>query len=139
MTRPYTGGCACGAIRYRIDAAPIGMNDCQCRQCQQESGTGHGSHLTFPRNAVEVTGEASRWEATGDGGTVKSRAFCPTCGAPVYMTFPAMPDYFVVKASSLDDPTRYRPQLVSWHSTAQPWDRIDPALPTFDRMPPPPE
>ena len=25
------------------------MNDCQCRDCQQTSGTGHGSYLTFPR------------------------------------------------------------------------------------------
>ena len=115
MSEPYTGGCACGAIRYTIHAKPIGMNECQCRQCQRESGTGRGSHLTFPREAVEVTGHASHWEAVGDGGTVKSRAFCPTCGAPVYMTFPAMPDFFVVKAGSLDDPGRYKPQLVSWH------------------------
>ena len=47
--RPYTGGCACGAIRYEISAEPIFMNHCQCRDCQRESGTGHGSYLTFPR------------------------------------------------------------------------------------------
>ena len=138
MTEAYTGGCACGAIRYRIGAEPIGMNDCQCRQCQRESGTGHGSHLTFPRAAVEVTGKVTEWDAVGDGGTVKRRVFCPTCGAPVYMTFPAMPDYFVVKAGSLDEPARYSPELVSWHSAAQPWDRVDDALPAHDRMPPRP-
>lgn len=136
MSDPYTGGCTCGAIRYRIAAEPIVMLDCQCRQCQRESGTGHASHLTFPSAAVEVTGDATRWEAVGDGGTVKSRAFCPTCGSPVYMTFPAMPDYFVVRAASLDDPARYRPQFVTWHAAAQSWDRIDPAIPAFAGMPP---
>ena len=92
MTQPYTGGCDCGAIRYQVDGEPAMMNDCQCRQCQRDSGTGHQSHLTFVGAAVEITGRASHWEAVGDGGTRKSRAFCPTCGAPVYLTFPDMPD-----------------------------------------------
>jgi hypothetical protein len=43
MSETYTGGCACGAIRYEISAEPVVMNDCQCRQCQRESGTGHGA------------------------------------------------------------------------------------------------
>ena len=37
MNTPYTGGCACGAIRYSISAEPAVMNDCQCRQCQRDS------------------------------------------------------------------------------------------------------
>ena len=49
MSEAYTGGCACGAIRYEISAEPLVMNDCQCRDCQRKSGTGHGSYLTFPR------------------------------------------------------------------------------------------
>lgn len=136
MTEPFTGGCACGAIRYAITAAPIAMNDCQCRQCQRESGTGHASHLTFLANAVTVEGKASRWEMVGDGGTRKSRAFCPTCGSPVYMTFPDMPEYFLVRAGSLDDPSRYQPQNLTWANTGHTWDHIDPALPKFDKMPP---
>ena len=136
MTEPYTGGCACGAIRYAITAAPISMNDCQCRQCQHDSGTGHASHLTFPSNAVTVEGEASRWQMVGDGGTRKSRAFCPTCGSPVYMTFPDMPQFFLVRAGSLDDPSRYQPQLVTWTATGHAWDRIQPGIPTYEKMPP---
>lgn len=136
MTMPYTGGCACGAIRYEIAAEPFASLDCQCRQCQHESGTGHASHLNFMSATAVVTGKASTWEMVGDGGIVKSRAFCPACGAPVYMTFPAMPDVIVVRAGSLDDPSRYRPQMISWSEAAQPWDHVDPTLPAFARMPP---
>jgi len=136
MNEPYTGGCACGAIRYEISAEPVAMNDCQCRQCQRESGTGHGSHLTFLRSAVNVQGEATHWDLVGDNGTVKRRAFCPTCGSPIYMTFPDIPDYFVVRAGSLDDPGRYKPQMVVWSAAGQAWDHLDPDLPKFDRMPP---
>lgn len=138
MTDPYTGGCGCGAIRYQLDGEPVVMNDCYCRQCQRESGTGHGSHLTFVGAPVTVTGEASHWETVGEGGTRKRRGFCPSCGNPVYLSFPDMPDVFVASAGSLDDPSRYRPQQVLWASEAQSWDSPDCDLPSFDKMPPRP-
>jgi hypothetical protein len=56
MTRPYTGGCACGALRYEISGEPIAMIDCQCRQCQRESGTAHASHVTFRAAEVKLDG-----------------------------------------------------------------------------------
>jgi hypothetical protein len=136
MTEPYTGGCACGAIRYEVSAEPAMMNYCQCRQCQRESGNGHGAHVTFVGAAVTVTGEASTWQSIGEGGTRKDRAFCPTCGNPVYITLPDMPEVFVASAASLDDPGRYQPQLVMWTAAGQKWDRLNPALVTFDKMPP---
>jgi hypothetical protein len=41
MSGAYTGGCACGAIRYEIADDPMVQSDCQCRDCQRKSGTGH--------------------------------------------------------------------------------------------------
>ena len=136
MSQAYTGGCACGAIRYEIDGEPIFMNECQCRDCQRKSGTGHGSYLTFPANGVKLGGEATRWDIVADSGNVKTRAFCPTCGSPVYMTFAAMPGVFTVHAASLDDPGRYRPQAVTYAARGHAWDHLDPAIPTFETMPP---
>ena len=137
MTDAYAGGCACGAIRYEIDAEPLLMSDCQCRDCQRISGTGHGSYLSFEgRDKVTLSGEAQCRDSTGDSGNVKTRAFCPTCGSPVYMTFAAAPDQFIVHAASLDDPGRYRPQLVTYTASGHAWDQLDPTLPKFDRMPP---
>jgi hypothetical protein len=136
MGEPYTGGCACGAIRYQISGEPIFSNDCQCRDCQRESGTGHGSHLTFARAGVTVTGEASHWDIVADSGNVKTRAFCPVCGSPVYMTFATMPDIFTIRAASLDDPGRYKPQVVSYAIRGHAWDCLDADLPKFERMPP---
>ncbi len=57
MTRSFTGGCACGAIRYDVSGEPVAMVDCQCRQCQRESGTGHASHLVFEGAVVGLGGE----------------------------------------------------------------------------------
>jgi hypothetical protein len=69
-SKAYTGGCACGAIRYDIPDEPIFMNHCQCRDCQRKSGTGHGSYLTFQRKALTLKGEATQWNMVGDSGNV---------------------------------------------------------------------
>jgi hypothetical protein len=136
MSAPWTGGCACGAIRFEIAAEPLMQNDCRCRDCQRMSGTGHGSYLTFAGTGVKQTGEAALWDIVADSGSVKTRAFCPACGSPVFMTFAAMPAVFTVHAASLDEPERYRPQAVTYTVRGHAWDRPDPALPAYDRMPP---
>jgi hypothetical protein len=137
MSDAFTGGCACGAVRYEISAEPIFSNDCQCRDCQRTSGTGHGSYLTFPsRSQVKLTGRATHWDKVADSGAVKSHAFCPACGSPVYLTFSAMPDLFTVHAGSLDDPGRYAPEAITYAVRAQAWDHVDPAVPRFATMPP---
>jgi hypothetical protein len=136
MDTPYTGGCACGAIRYSISGEPLFSNHCQCRDCQRESGTGHGSYATFARAGVTVTGAPGTWDMVGDSGHVKTRAFCPACGVAVYMTFEAMPDIFTIRAASLDEPARYTPQAITYAARAYDWDHLDSGLTRFAAMPP---
>jgi hypothetical protein len=136
MTQPYTGGCACGAIRYSTRHAPVFQNHCQCRDCQRRSGTGHGSWLTFPaRSEMTISGEAKHWEVVADNGNVKSHAFCPVCGTPVYLRFAAMPDLIAIPAGSLDEPARFAPHALTYSIRGLAWDSIDPALKAFERMP----
>lgn len=134
--RPYSGGCACGAIRYATKHAPIFQNHCQCRDCQRRSGTGHGSWLTFAaQSEMAISGETTQWEVAGDSGNVKRHAFCPVCGTPVFLRFAAMPDLIAVPASSLDEPERFAPQALTYRVRGLAWDTIDPSLKTFERMP----
>ncbi len=87
------------------------------------------------RKDVKITGQAKHWDTVGDNGNVKTRAFCPTCGSPVYLTFAAMPELFTVHAASLDDPTRYKPQMLTYSVRGYAWDHIDPSLQKFEKMP----
>jgi hypothetical protein len=137
VSEAYAGGCACGAIRYEISDEPLAMTDCQCRDCQRKSGTGHGSYLTFPsKQQVKLDGAATHWDVVADNGNVKTCGFCPTCGAPVYLLFSYAPALFTVHAASLDDPSRYAPQVVTYRARGHAWDKVDPTLPQFDKMPP---
>ena len=51
MKIPFTGGCACGAIRYECSAEPIMMFKCHCRDCQQVTGGGFVAGLLVPASA----------------------------------------------------------------------------------------
>jgi hypothetical protein len=136
MNHAYTGGCACGAVRYATEHAPVFQNHCQCRECQWRSGTGHGSWLTFPARAeMTIKGEAKQWEVAGDSGNVKMHAFCAVCGTPVYLRFAAMPELIAVAAGSLDAPARFTPRVLTYRVRGLAWDTIDPSLRAFERMP----
>lgn len=134
---PYLGGCACGGLRYALHGAPVEQTHCQCRNCQRRSGSGHSSWLVFAGQPPDaVSGAVSHWTSHGEGGTEKRHLFCPTCGAPVGLTFPAMPGVIAVTAASLDDPDRFAPRQVTWTRAARAWDPLAKGLRAFDRMPP---
>jgi hypothetical protein len=38
MNIPFSGGCACGSVRYTVAREPIAMVNCHCSDCQLSSG-----------------------------------------------------------------------------------------------------
>ncbi|MDJ0945080.1 MAG: GFA family protein [Kiloniellales bacterium] len=134
----FTGGCLCGAVRYQ-GREQRGGGHCHCIDCRKTSGTGHGSHMIVPEAAFSISGELRFFDAPADSGNMVSRGFCPTCGSAIYSRNSAVPGLVFVRASSLDDPEVFRPQLVVYAKRGPSWDRMDPALPSFEEMPPPEE
>lgn len=135
MADTFSGGCECGAIRYRCSAVPLMAGHCHCRSCQRSSGTGHTSHLMVPRAAVTVTGEPAWYARAADSGNTVRRAFCPQCGASLYGETSGFPDILVLRAGSLDDPEVFRPAARLYAADAPAWDHMDPALRSFTKMP----
>jgi hypothetical protein len=136
MTSGFQGGCLCGAVRYESKAEPVMSGHCQCADCRKSSGSGHCSHLAVPRDALSVSGTVATYGKPADSGNIVSRAFCPTCGAPVYSLNAAIPHLIFLRASSLDDLEVFKPQVVVYASRGASWDYVDPKLPSFQTMPP---
>ena len=132
MPKSFTGGCACGAIRYEVNAEPIAMFNCHCRDCQHASGGPYTGVVYMPAKAVKITKGSPRYYTTSSeamGGN--KRGFCPDCGSRL---FGGITDTgHGITASSLDDPSVFKPQFEIWTSEAQPWDHIDPKLQKFER------
>ena len=136
MATPFTGGCACGAVRYECAAEPIMAANCHCRDCQQSSGAAFASVLIVPKDAVKITGTVKYYAVKADSGNMISRGFCPNCGSPLFGRPSGLPMELIgLRAASLDDPSWYRPTMDIFTASAQPWDYLNPALPKAPKMP----
>jgi hypothetical protein len=136
MPTLFSGGCACGAIRYECTAEPILVWKCHCRDCQRATGSAFAMGVFFPTPAFTFTkGEAQYYVVKGESGRTVYRGFCPACGSPVGARAEAFPDIRVVYAASLDDPSGLEPLAEVWTSSAQPWDYLNPALPKYEHQP----
>ncbi|MBW4535755.1 MAG: GFA family protein [Pleurocapsa minor HA4230-MV1] len=63
MTAPYTGGCQCGQIRYEIQAEPLTLYACHCKECQKQSSSAFGMSMPVPRDAVVILqGQPKQWK-----------------------------------------------------------------------------
>lgn len=132
----FSGGCACGAIRYEATAAPVFMLHCHCRDCQRSSGGPFSSFVVVPKAAFKVLQGTLRFHASpSEAGGMTRRGFCPECGAPVAGMPDANPEIVAIRTASLDDPSWFNPQVDVWTSDAHPWDSMNPALPKFEKYP----
>ena len=55
MAQTLTGGCLCGAVRYKVSADLIFSGKCYCGDCRRTSSSGHGSVYAVPEAAVTIT------------------------------------------------------------------------------------
>jgi hypothetical protein len=124
MAEKLSGGCACGAVRYEVEAEPVVMLNCHCRDCQRASGSGYAAIVVVPKTAVRLNGELRFHKVVGDNGKAVERGFCPACGSPIATALEKLPDILGLQAGSLDDPSRHRPAMDIFTASAQPWDHM---------------
>lgn len=76
----HSGGCQCGAVRFRIDG-PLGdASVCHCRMCQKAFGSFYAP-LVSTRSAT-VTWTRGKPQAFRSSNYV-TRGFCAQCGTPL--------------------------------------------------------
>src|SRR5262249_60103435 len=81
MKIPFSGGCACGAIRYECTAEPTAMFKCHCRDCQKLTSAGFAPAVIAPAQAFRLTRGQLRYHFTTSIAREKhKRGFCPECG-----------------------------------------------------------
>jgi hypothetical protein len=98
-TAHATGGCQCGAVRYRV-AEPLGpAGICHCRMCQRAAGNVFAPLVTA--RGVEWQGTPARWASSN----IAERGFCARCGTPLFLrNLDAAEGEFELMIGTLDDP-----------------------------------
>jgi hypothetical protein len=116
-----TGGCQCGAVRYRVPAQPLRTSVCYCRMCQRASGAPFMAFMRHVAADVAWSGQPAIFKSS----SFVERGFCGACGTPLSYRWVEGPNVSLT-VNSLDDPEAVRPDLryspeteVSWCRTLQ--------------------
>lgn len=124
------GGCFCGAVRYRLAAAPIFVNACHCRDCQKLGGGAFALNGMVEADRVEVTaGEASVVQQDGE-------VRCGACSVLLWAEHALFgPAIRFVRLGTLDEGERFPPDAHFFVRSKHPWVTIPAGLPQFEMLP----
>jgi hypothetical protein len=124
----WTGGCLCGAVRYRAGTDPIRVVNCHCGICRRISGAAFMTFVHFPADEFAWTGaQPTRYRSSADA----ERGFCSVCGSTLSMHETVLTDRVQVSLGSLDRPDLVRPDDHVWTSSQLPWLEVVDNLPRF--------
>ncbi len=103
-SKTISGGCFCGAVRYKVKGVLRGVVNCHCSQCTKLNGN-FGAHSKAPKSNINIIkDEGLRWyEISG----VTRRGFCRECGSGLFWDNIDQ-DALGIIAGSLDGPTNLR-------------------------------
>jgi hypothetical protein len=126
-----TGGCSCGAIRYRAQGPPQSTSLCHCESCRRATGAPSLAWAIFPEDKVEVVkGTLAIYQPSPD----IERGFCPRCGTSLTYRRASRPGLFDVTTASLDDPETCPPAKEIWTEERLSWEAANPDLPQFSQF-----
>ena len=131
----WTGGCACGAVRYRLASDPFDAGWCHCRTCQLSSGSPATTYTTARTRHVQLPHDkelVGRFESSGFG----HRLFCTRCGTPFLMRVNHQPETVDFSIPTLDEPDGVVPGFHIFYASRIAWAPAVDDLPRHDRFRP---
>lgn len=94
-----SGGCQCGAVRFRVDGALGEASICHCRMCQKATGGFFGPYVSVATADLSWTrGEPKRFQSSNK----VHRGFCGDCGTP--LTFEYQGPSIAITIGAFDRP-----------------------------------
>lgn len=119
----YSGGCQCGAVRFRVEGALGTASICHCRMCQKAFGAFYAPLVSAPEGGLHWTrGEPKRYRSSSH----VLRGFCAECGTP--LTYEG-PDGIALAIGAFDTPEDVTPTIQFGVEARLPYVDTLPALP----------
>lgn len=96
-----TGGCYCGAVRFRASHVSSEVTECHCSQCRKQSGHRYaGAGTTAGAVQIEGADRITWFRASSQA----ERGFCSICGSHLFWKS-LHDDEMSILSASVDEPT----------------------------------
>jgi hypothetical protein len=94
-----TGGCHCGAVRFRATLRSFDLSECNCSLCAKKGYL----HVIVPGADFELLTSEDRYSTYQFNTRVARHHFCKTCGVHSFYVPRSHPDGFSLNGRCLDD------------------------------------
>jgi hypothetical protein len=132
MGVPLEGGCACGAVRYRLSSEPLFTHCCHCLNCQRQTGSAFVINLLIEADRFELlAGDPQPVDVPRDDGSRQRIFRCAICQVAVFSEY-GRPGVRFVRGGTLDDPSGASPDVHIFTKSKLPWVRLPESVPAFD-------
>ena len=133
MSQLLEGGCACGALRYRLESPPMFVHCCHCRDCQRQTGTAFVLNALIETARVTVSqGEISRSAMPTDSGRPHAIDRCKACGTAVWSEYGGLAALRFVRVGTLDEPSALAPDVHIYVRSKLPWVALPDGVAAFE-------
>jgi len=128
---PLSGGCACGAVRYQLESAPLIVHSCHCHWCQRESGSAFALNALIESERLTLlSGKPEQVDTPSASGKGQSIARCPHCRIALWSHYAGSgPLVSFVRVGTLDSAELLPPDIHIYTASKQPWVLLPPGTP----------
>lgn len=134
MTQHATGGCLCGAVRFRISGAFERFFLCHCSRCRKDSGSDHSANLFSSKARIAWLGGQDSIKTFVLAGTRHAKSFCSECGSAL-PSLQMDETLLVVPAGCLDSRIDIRPNARICYASRAEWSDDLMSVPSIDGLP----
>ena len=130
MTRE--GGCACGAVRYRLASEPLFVHCCHCLNCQRQTGSAFVINLLIEGDRVDLlSADPQAVDVARDDGSMQRIYRCTNCQVAVFSEYGG-PAVRFVRGGTLDEPAGVRPDVHIYTRSKVGWLTLPASVPAFE-------
>lgn len=136
MSQKLEGGCTCGAVRYRLNRAPMITHCCHCSWCQRETGSAFVINAVIESSQLDLLAAPPEIILTPSySGRGQMIARCLNCRVAVWSHYgTAREAAAFIRVGTLDDPSAITPDVHIFRSSAVAWLALTDGKPAFDEF-----
>jgi hypothetical protein len=132
MSVAREGGCACGAVRYRLASDPLFVHCCHCLNCQRQTGSAFVVNLLIEADRVELlAGDPQPVDVPRDDGSSQRIFRCPACKVAIFSEY-GRPEVRFVRGGTLDEPSSVSPDVHIYTRSKLGWVTVPESVPAFE-------
>jgi hypothetical protein len=133
MANDLEGGCACGAVRYRLGSAPMFVHCCHCRDCQRQTGSAFVINALIETDRITLlSGDPEPIAVPTDSCRPHDIHRCRACRTALWSDYGGRPALRFVRVGTLDDPAALPPDVHIFTRSKLPWVELPETVPAFE-------